>query len=470
MSDPRLQRRQADGPQSVAAGRIDKESQPRDPVLTYGDNRSPFRQAELRTGGPAVTPTTDPAAGRSPAEAVQRAVNALANGRMVVVTGDAERDHQGDLLVAAEAVTAQQMAFIVRHSTGIVCAAMKTDRCQALRLPHLRADHTPEDGAAFTVSADHVAAGTGVSAAARTRTVQALAAYTSAWDNLRRPGHIFPLRARDGGVLARAGRAEAAVDLTVMAGLSGVGVIGEVVGDDGSMLAGGYLAEFAVEHHLPMLAIADLVQVRRTQERIVERVASASMPTASGVFRALAYRNALDATEHLALVLGDVAAAGRRGRGVLVRLHNECLTGDILGSLGCDCGADLEKALRSIADEGCGAVVYLRGREGRGMDLAHNDAVNVLREQERAACDPETAKGQQLSADGYGVGAQILADLGIGRVLWITPGNEEHNDLAALGHRPLDRCGAPPGADTAHACLTREPQALRARRHSVAFP
>lgn len=314
MSDPRLQRWQPDGPQAGGVGRVDDESQPRDLTPTYRNRRGPFPQPELRTGRPAVTVTTDSAAGRSPAEAVQWAVSALANGRMVIVTGDAERGHQADLLVAAEAVTAQQMAFIIRYSTGIVCAPMKAERCQALRLPQMTARYTPEDGTALTVSVDNVAAGTGVSAAARTRKVHALAAQTTVWDDLRRPGHILPLRARDGGVLPRAGRAEAAVDLTLMAGLSGVGVFGEIVADDGSMLAGGDLADFAGKHRLPMLAVTDLVRVRRAKERLVERVGSASMPTASGVFRALAYRNALDATEHLALVLGDVAAAGHRPR------------------------------------------------------------------------------------------------------------------------------------------------------------
>ena len=248
--------------------------------------------------------------GSSPAEAVQSSVAALAAGRMVVVVDDADRENEGDLVVAAELVTEEQMAFIVRHTTGIVCAPMSGERCAALRLPQMVADNTDAYGTAFTVSVDHVDTGTGVSAASRARTVVALADPLTLPGHLRRPGHVFPLRARDGGVLVRAGHTEAAVDLTTMAGLSGVAVIGEITAEDGSMRSGSDLCRFAERHDLPVLAIADLVRYRRATERLVEPVSSAAMPTEFGLFRAVAYRSTLDGTEHLALVMGDVAPRG----------------------------------------------------------------------------------------------------------------------------------------------------------------
>ncbi len=370
---------------------------------------------------------------RSPTEAVQHAVAALAAGRVIVVVDDADRENEGDLLVAAELVTEQQMAFIVAHTTGIICAPMTSERCEALRLPQMVTDNTDAHGTAFTVSVDHITTGTGVSAAARARTVQALAHPATVWDDLRRPGHIFPLRAREGGVLVRAGHTEAATDLTAMAGLSGVGVISEVTADDGSMRSGRDLTDFAVEHDLPLLAIADLVRYRRATERLVEPVSSAAMPTEFGDFRAVAYRNTLDGAEHLTLVMGDVATAGRSRSGVLVRVHSECLTGDILGSLRCDCGAQLEQALRAIAEEGCGALVYLRGHEGRGIGLSHKIRAYALQEQGMDTADANTAQGLPVDSRSYGVGAQILSDLGIRRIRLITNNPAKYGGIDGHG-------------------------------------
>jgi 3,4-dihydroxy 2-butanone 4-phosphate synthase/GTP cyclohydrolase II len=380
--------------------------------------------------------------GSLPAETVQRAVAALAEGRMVVVVDDADRENEGDLVVAAELVTDEQMAFIVRHTTGIVCAPMSEERCAALQLPQMVTDNTDAHGTAFTVSVDHVGTGTGVSAASRARTVAALADPATAPGELRRPGHVFPLRAREGGVLIRAGHTEAAVDLTRMAGLSGVGVIGEITAEDGSMRSGDDLLEFAARHDLPVLAIADLVRYRRATERLVEPVATAAMPTEFGAFRAVAYRSTLDGVEHLALVMGDVVAAGRSDRGVLVRVHSECLTGDILGSLRCDCGGQLELALREIADEGCGAVVYLRGHEGRGIGLGHKIRAYALQERGLDTVDANTAQGLPVDSRSYGVGAQILSDLGVRRIRVITNnpakyGGIDGHGLELVGRVPL---------------------------------
>jgi 3,4-dihydroxy 2-butanone 4-phosphate synthase/GTP cyclohydrolase II len=380
---------------------------------------------------------------RPAAEAVQSAVAALAAGGMVVVVDDADREDEGDLVVSADLVTAAQVAFLVRHTTGIICAPMTAGRVDALRLPQMVAENTDAHGTAFTVTVDSVDTGTGVSAEDRARTLRALADAGTTPDQLRRPGHVFPLRARAGGVLVRAGHTEAAVDLTTMAGLSGVAVIGEIVDEDGSMRRGASLAQFAADHGLPVLAIADLVRHRRATERLVEMIASSQMPTEFGDFRALAYRSTVDGTEHLALVMGDVAAAGRSEAGALVRVHSECLTGDILGSLRCDCGGQLEQALRAIAAEGAGAVVYLRGHEGRGIGLAHKIRAYALQEQGLDTVDANTAQGLPVDSRSYGVGAQILGELGVNRLRLITNNPAKYGGLDGYGLTIVGRVAQP---------------------------
>ncbi|MDQ0382302.1 bifunctional 3,4-dihydroxy-2-butanone-4-phosphate synthase/GTP cyclohydrolase II [Amycolatopsis thermophila] len=382
----------------------------------------------------------------SPGEAVQHAVAALARGGMVVVVDDPGREGEADLVAAAASVTAEQMAFMVRHCTGIVCTPMPGERADALRLPLMVADNTDRHGTAFTVSVDHVSTGTGVSAADRAATVRALADNALRPADLRRPGHVFPLRARDGGVLVRAGHTEAAVDLTSMAGAGEVAVISELVAGDGSMLRGDGVRAFAEAHDLPVLHVADLVRYRRATEQLVTPVASASMPTVFGDFRAVAYRSTLDGTEHLALVLGDVAAAGHTEAGVLVRVHSECLTGDILGSLRCDCGAQLEQALRAIADEGCGTVVYLRGHEGRGIGLAHKIRAYALQEKGLDTVDANLVQGLPVDSRTYGVGAQILADLGVRRLRLITNNPAKYRGLDGHGLQIAGRVALPVAA------------------------
>jgi 3,4-dihydroxy 2-butanone 4-phosphate synthase/GTP cyclohydrolase II len=380
---------------------------------------------------------------RSHTEAVQLAVAALAAGRMVVVVDDVDREDEGDLVVAAELVTVEQMAFIVRHTTGIVCAPMSADRAEGLRLPQMVAKNADAHGTAFTVTVDHVDTSTGVSAADRVTTLRALASDDTQPEHLHRPGHVFPLVARAGGVLVRAGHTEAAVDLMSLAGLSGVGVIGELVDENGSMRRGSSLTEFATQHGLPVLAIADLVRHRRATERLVEVVGSAQMPTEFGDFRAVAYRNTLDGTEHLALVMGDIAAAGRTEAGALVRVHSECLTGDILGSLRCDCGGQLEQALQAIAGEGCGAVVYLRGHEGRGIGLGHKIRAYALQEQGLDTVEANTAQGLPVDSRSYGVGAQILGDLGATRIRIITNNPAKYGGLDGYGLTVVGRVALP---------------------------
>ena len=377
------------------------------------------------------------------AGSVHEALAALARGQLIVVTDDVDRENEGDLVGAAELITAEQMAFIVRHSTGIVCAPMTTERADALQLPLMVADNTDTHQTAFTVTVDHTQTGTGVSAADRAATVRALADVAAQPDDFHRPGHIFPLRARAGGVLVRAGHTEAATDLLPLAGLAGVGVISEITDDDGTMRSGQRLREFGGEHQLPILAIADLVRYRRDTEQLVTRVAAAAMPTEFGDFRAIAYRSEPDGIEHLALIKGDVAAAGRSERGVLVRVHSECLTGDILGSLRCDCGAQLEQALRAISTEGCGIVVYLRGHEGRGVGLANKIRAYALQEQGLDTVDANLAQGLPVDARDYAAGAQILKELGARRIRLITNNPAKFAGLGAHAVTIVERLTLP---------------------------
>ena len=383
------------------------------------------------------------------AAVVRDAQAALAAGGMIIVTDHPDREDEADLIVAAELVTADQMAFIIRHSTGLVCAPMPASRADELRLPPMVANNTDEHQTAFTVSVDLVGTGTGVAAAARTATVRALTDPALRPEQLRRPGHVFPLRARDGGVLVRAGHTEAAVDLLTSAGLSGVAAISELVDDDGDMLRGAKLRSFAAAHDLPTLAIADLVRHRRASERLVEPVISSAMPTEFGQFRAVVYRNTLDGTDHLALVHGDVAAAGKSPSGALVRVHSECLTGDIVGSLRCDCGAQLKHALQMIAAEGCGAIVYLRGHEGRGIGLAHKIRAYALQETGLDTVDANTVQGLPVDSRSYGVGAQILTDLGIRRIRLMTNNPAKYSGLDGYGLELVRRVPLP-AHTTAH--------------------
>jgi 3,4-dihydroxy 2-butanone 4-phosphate synthase/GTP cyclohydrolase II len=319
---------------------------------------------------------------------------------------------------------------------------MSGERCDALRLTPMVQDNTELHATAFTVSVDHSSTTTGVSAADRTRTVHALADPTAGAAEFRRPGHIFPLRARAGGVLRRAGHTEATVDLLRLAGLPEIGAISELVDTDGSMLRGRRVLEFAEEHGLPVLAIADLVRYLRRTTSLVERSGSAAMPTAHGQFRAIAYRGVLDGIEHLALVCGDVSTEAANRRGVLVRVHSECLTGDVIGSLRCDCGSQLHNGLDAIAREGCGVLVYLRGHEGRGIGLGHKLRAYELQEQGYDTVDANGELGLPVDSREYGVGAQILADLGVRnlRLLSNNPakfGGIAGHGLSIVGRVPL---------------------------------
>ena len=369
---------------------------------------------------------------------IEAAIAAIARGEMVVVVDDPGRENEGDLVMAAAKVTPQAVAFMVRHTSGVICAALPAARLQALQLPLMVADNAESQRTAFTITVDaRQGTTTGISAADRAATLRALAEPASQADDFVRPGHVFPLRSRQGGVLERRGHTEAAVDLARLAGLPPCGVLCEVMNDDGSMARPQELAAFAARHGLAIISIADLVAYRRRTETLVAPVAEARLPTPHGLFSARVYR-AHDGTEHVALVMGEV-----RGRAdVLVRVHSECLTGDIFGSLRCDCGGQLDAALALVAKEGRGVVVYLRGQEGRGVGLTSKMHAYKLQDQGRDTVEANLDLGLPVDSRTYDVGAQILADLGVTtlRLMSNNPAKFvelEGYDLRIVGRVPL---------------------------------
>jgi 3,4-dihydroxy 2-butanone 4-phosphate synthase/GTP cyclohydrolase II len=350
-------------------------------------------------------------------DTVERAVADIAAGKAVVVVDDEDRENEGDLVVAASKVTPELLAFMVRHTSGVVCVPMEGRELDRLKLPPMTYVNEDRKHTAYSVSVDaRDGISTGISAADRARTIRVLVDSATEPYELTRPGHIFPLRAVDGGVLRRTGHTEASVDLARLAGLNPAGVIAEIVSEDGSMARLPELRRFADEHGLALVSIADLVTYRKRTETLVERVAEARLPTRYGEFLAVGYRSTVAADEHVALVRGELGT----GTGVLVRLHSECLTGDVLGSLRCDCGPQLDAALRTVADEGRGVVVYLRGHEGRGIGLLHKLAAYRLQDGGRDTVDANLDLGLPADARDFSVGAQILADLGVSSVRLIT--------------------------------------------------
>ena len=367
---------------------------------------------------------------------IREAIDAIAAGKFVVVVDDEDRENEGDLIIAAESVTAEDMAFMVKYTSGVVCCAITNERADALHLPLMVANNTEAMGTAFTISVD-VAEGTstGISASDRSLTCKALANGHIAASGFARPGHVFPLRARAGGVLKRAGHTEAAVDLATMAGLAPAGVLCEIVSDDGTMARLPELIKFAQTHDIPIISIADMIRYRNRHERLVERFSSARIPTIYGEFSAHIYRSSLDDVEHLAFVFGDL----NENEIPLVRVHSECLTGDVLGSLRCDCGSQLELAMKLVAENGSGAIIYLRGHEGRGIGLGHKMRAYALQDEGMDTVDANVALGFAPDSREYGIGAQIIADLGIQKMRILTNNPAKYGGLQGYNLEIVER-------------------------------
>ncbi|MGD9985352.1 MAG: bifunctional 3,4-dihydroxy-2-butanone-4-phosphate synthase/GTP cyclohydrolase II [Pseudonocardia sp.] len=369
-------------------------------------------------------------------ELIERAVADLAEGKPVVVIDDEDRENEGDLIFAAEKATPELVSFTVRYTSGYVCVALTDADCDRLDLPPMHHTNSDNFRTAFTVTVDAKdGVSTGISAADRAHTIRLLADPEATPGDLVRPGHVLPLRAREGGVLRRPGHTEAAVDLARMAGLAPAGALCEIVSqkDDTDMARGDELRVFAEDHELTLITIADLIAYRRRFEKHVVRVAQARIPTAHGEFVAYGYDSLLDGIEHIAMVVGDVATPEGDGEDVLVRVHSECLTGDVLGSLRCDCGPQLDAALEAVAAEGRGIVLYMRGHEGRGIGLLHKLQAYQLQEAGADTVDANLAMGLPADARDYGIGAQILADLGVRSMRLLTNNPEKRAGLEGYG-------------------------------------
>ncbi|GAA2699386.1 bifunctional 3,4-dihydroxy-2-butanone-4-phosphate synthase/GTP cyclohydrolase II [Actinoplanes palleronii] len=366
-------------------------------------------------------------------ESVERAIAEIRAGRPVIVVDDEDRENEGDLIFAAEHATPELVAFMVRYTSGYICVAITESEADRLDLPPMYHTNQDKKGTAYAVAVDAKhGVSTGISAADRARTIGLLGSATTEPADLSRPGHVVPLRAKSGGVLRRPGHTEAAIDLAVLAGCSPSGALCEMVNDDGTMQRRPDLEKFAVEHDLVLVTIADLVAYLREKDgKQVERVVETTMPTEHGVFTAVGYRTEADQGEHVALVFGDLTD----GEDVLVRVHSECLTGDVFGSRRCDCGPQLDAALERVAAAGRGVVLYMRGHEGRGIGLLHKLQAYQLQDRGFDTVDANLELGLPADARDYGTGAQILYDLGVRSMRLLTNNPAKRAGLEGYGLR-----------------------------------
>jgi 3,4-dihydroxy 2-butanone 4-phosphate synthase/GTP cyclohydrolase II len=372
-----------------------------------------------------------------PTASIEDAIDAIRAGEIVIVLDDEDRENEGDLICAADAVTPEQIAFVVRHSSGLICAALSEARADMLELPLMVARNTESQRTAFAITVDAIAGTTtGISASDRAATIRHLADPATRAVDLARPGHVHVLRARDGGVLRRAGHTEAAVDLARLAGREPVGVLAEVVSSNGlSMARRNELEVFATRHGLLLVTIADLITYRRRSETLVRRMASTRLPTRVGEFTCYAYESVIEHETHLALVMGEPSTHAS----VLVRVHSECLTGDVFGSLRCDCGQQLEQAMAEVANAGVGVVVYLRGHEGRGIGIVPKLHAYELQDRGYDTVDANLELGLPVDSREYGVGAQILVDLGVKRMRLLTNNPAKRDGLEGFGLEVTER-------------------------------